>query len=289
MPGNRLRASCAIVAALRSRGVARRRRHDPGSQMPTTCSRASRDRGERREPNCAAAASRPRTSRAGRGPARPRSTTRSRAGSARRRRNLSCRAPKASATAGGRQRRERCRRPRTPPTPTRRPSRSSRSRPMDDDRGAGRRRPVEDADRSRTNRLARRHARSRSRPPAASGRQRRLDRREAGVAAGEHGDLRPLRARRPARLGRHVDGLPGDRPRARAHGRGQGARRAPLRRRQVRRPLSPRGARRREADPPEHRPGLRHRGRPWPPLHRHGVRRGQVGRPAPANERQPRP
>ena len=54
---------------------------------------------------------------------------------------------------------------------------------------------------------------------------------------------------------------------------------------QVRRPLPPRGARGREADPPEHRPGLRHRRRRRPPLHRHGVRRGQVGRPAAADAR----
>ena len=109
-------------------------------------------------------------------------------------------------------------------------------------------------------------------------------RRSRRGRADEHHDLRPLRARRPPRLGRHVDRLPGDRPRARAHGRGQDPRRAPLRRRQVRRPLPPRGARGREADPPQHRPGLRHRRRRRPPLHRHGVRRGQVGRPAAADE-----
>ena len=72
-------------------------------------------------------------------------------------------------------------------------------------------------------------------------------------------DLRPLRARRPARLRRDVERLQGDRPGPRAHRRGEDPRRAPLRRREVRRPLPPRGARGREADPPEHRPGLRHR------------------------------
>ena len=54
---------------------------------------------------------------------------------------------------------------------------------------------------------------------------------------------------------------------------------------QVRRPLPPRGAGGREADPPQHRPGLRHRRRRGPPLHRHGVRRGPLGGPAPADAR----
>ena len=103
-----------------------------------------------------------------------------------------------------------------------------------------------------------------------------------GAEAMSGDDLRPLRARRPPRLGRDVDRLPGDRPDPRAHGRGEDPRRAPLRRRALRRPLPPRGAGGREADPPQHRPGLRHRRRRRPPLHRHGVRRGQLGRAAAA-------
>ena len=54
---------------------------------------------------------------------------------------------------------------------------------------------------------------------------------EAGATDGRHRDLRALRAGRPARVGRHVDRLQGDRPGARADRRRQGARRAPLRRR----------------------------------------------------------
>ena len=94
--------------------------------------------------------------------------------------------------------------------------------------------------------------------------------------------LGALRARRPARLRRDVERLQGDRPGPRADGRGQGARRAPLRRRALRRTLPPRGAGGRQADPPQHRPGLRHRRRRRPPLHRHGVRRGALRRPGPA-------
>ena len=176
-------------------------------------------------------------------------------------------------------------RPARPPPRSRRRARPQR-RPRGDHHSAARGQPGpgrlrddpagDPADRQRGTARRRLGLEAPRRPAAASAR--------AG-APDERDDLRSLRARRPPGLGRDVDRLPGHRPRARAHRGGQDPRRAPLRRRQVRRPLPPRGARGREADPPEHRPGLRHGRRHRPPLHRHGVRRGQVGRPAAADAR----
>ncbi len=102
---------------------------------------------------------------------------------------------------------------------------------------------------------------------AGSGRARRR-----GANSGGGNPLRALRNGGAARLRRDVERLQGDRPDPRAHGRGEDPRRAPLRRRALRRPLPPRGAGGGEADPSQHRPGLRHRHRRRPPLHRHGVR-----------------
>ena len=71
------------------------------------------------------------------------------------------------------------------------------------------------------------------------------------------------------------------RPPPRARGRRQAAGRAPRRRRPVRRALPARGAGRRAARAPQHRPGLRLRPRraDRPPLHRHGARPRPVGAP----------
>ena len=102
-------------------------------------------------------------------------------------------------------------------------------------------------------------------------------------------DLRPLPDRGPPRLGRDVDRLPRHRHDPRAHRGGEDPRRAPLRRRALRRPLPPRGAGGREAGAPQHRPGLRHRQRRRPVLHRHGVRPRPLGRPAAAVRGQARP
>ncbi len=93
-------------------------------------------------------------------------------------------------------------------------------------------------------------------------------------------DRRPVRARPPPRRGRHVDRVPGHRHRAGAVGGDQAAGRAPRRRRGLRGPLPPRGARGRAAPAPQRRPGvrLRPRRRVAPPLHRHGVRGRALGR-----------
>ena len=121
-----------------------------------------------------------------------------------------------------------------------------------------------------------RHVRNRPRAGSAPAAKR------AAATDGGRNALGALRARRPARVGRDVERLQGQGPRPRADRRGQGARRAPLRRRALRRTLPSRGAGRRQTDPPQHRPGLRHRRRRQPPLHRHGVRRGPLRRPGPA-------
>ena len=85
----------------------------------------------------------------------------------------------------------------------------------------------------------------------------------------------PLPARAPPRRRRHVDRAARVRHAPGALRRGQAAGRAPRRRRRLRRALPARGAGRRPARAPQHRPGLRlrPRRRSRPPLHRHGVRR----------------
>ena len=65
-----------------------------------------------------------------------------------------------------------------------------------------------------------------------------------------------------------------------ANRRGQDPGRAPLRRRSLRRALQARGAGRRQTRAPQHRPGLRHRQRQRPVLHRDGVRGGASQAPS---------
>ena len=124
------------------------------------------------------------------------------------------------------------------------------------------------------------HAHHPAEPPDAGGGISPRETVSDGPRTQGRADLRPLPDRGPPRLRRDVERVPRDRHDPRADGRREDPRRAPLRRRALRRPLPPRGPRRREAGPPQHRPGLRHRQRLRPVLHRHGVREGQVGRPA---------
>ena len=148
-----------------------------------------------------------------------------------------------------------------PPTEDDRPHRPRPRRHRDRDRGdrprgdhpRRSRRPATAADAAGTGRGS---GGSGGRTPSHGRRRRRGRPGGRGTEAADR-DRRPLPDRAPPRRRRHVDRLPGDRHRARAPRGGQAARRAPGRRRGLRRPLPPRGAGRGAPAAPEHRAGVR--------------------------------